>query len=202
MNSPQTEAEWIAGLSAEDLPTRRAAVDGIYRAYGAGLLGLCLRIACCRSDAGDALQATFVQVLRYGSGFRGESSLRTWISRIAIRSALAVHARRGRRATDELSEDSRAPGGGPAEQAADNEGAARLLAAVARLPAEQRVVLGLAAFDAMPGVEIAAVLGIPQGPVYSRLHAARSKLRSLLEPAADAAPIRQEPLPLAGPRPV
>ncbi len=41
-------------------------------------------------------------------------------------------------------------------------------------------MLGLAAFDGMQGVDIAEVLGIPEGTVYSRLHAARAKLRSLL----------------------
>jgi RNA polymerase sigma-70 factor (ECF subfamily) len=121
-----------------------------------------------------------VQVLRYSASFRGESSLRTWISRIAIRSALTIQARRRRRPDVELTDERSDLASGPAEQVADNEGAVRLLRAIARLPAEQRLVLGLAAFDDMPGVEIAQVLGIPEGTVYSRLHAARSKLRTLL----------------------
>ncbi len=180
MNPPSNETDWIAALGADNAAERQAAVDGIYRAYGAGILGLCLRIVCCQSEAEDALQETFVQVLRYSASFRGESSLRTWISRIAIRSALTIQARRRRRPDVELTDERSDLASGPAEQVADNEGAVRLLRAIARLPAEQRLVLGLAAFDDMPGVEIAQVLGIPEGTVYSRLHAARSKLRTLL----------------------
>lgn len=180
MNPPPSESQWIQDLGSRNEATRRAAADAIYRAYGAGLLGLCLRITCCRSDAEDALQETFVQLLRFGKDFRGDSSLRTWISRIAIRRALAVKARRAGRHAAELSNEDSDRSRDAAEQAADIEAAERLLAAVAKLPAPQRVVLGLAAFDGMQGVDIAEVLGIPEGTVYSRLHAARTKLRSLL----------------------
>jgi RNA polymerase sigma-70 factor (ECF subfamily) len=180
MNPPPDEAQWILGLSSDAEPVRRAALDDIYRAYGAGLLGLCLRVTCCQSDAEDALQETFVQLLRYGQSFRGDSSLRTWVTRIAIRSALAIKSKHTRRRNTELTEDRHDLSAGPAERAADNEGASRLLAAISKLPAEQRIVLGLAAFDGLKGVDIAEVLGIPEGTVYSRLHTAREKLRQLL----------------------
>jgi RNA polymerase sigma-70 factor, ECF subfamily len=180
VNPSTSEAQWIAGLASNAEPARRAALDAIYRAYGTGLLGLCLRITCCQSDAEDALQETFVQLLRCAQSFRGDSSLRTWVTRIAIRSALAIRARRSQRPASELTEDSHDSSAGPAERAADNEGAARLLAAIAKLPAEQRIVLGLAAFEGLKGVDIAEVLGIPEGTVYSRLHTAREKLRQMV----------------------
>jgi RNA polymerase sigma-70 factor (ECF subfamily) len=46
------------------------------------------------------------------------------------------------------------------------------------LPLEQRVVLGLAVGDELPYAEIAVILGIPEGTVASRLHAARENLRA------------------------
>ena len=60
------------------------------------------------------------------------------------------------------------------------EGAFRLLAAIAALPLEQRVVLGLATGDGLPHAEIAAILGVPEGTVGSRLHSARSNLKQRL----------------------
>jgi RNA polymerase sigma-70 factor (ECF subfamily) len=64
---------------------------------------------------------------------------------------------------------------------AQREGAARILAAMAQLPATQRAVLALAALDDLPQTEIAVVLGVPPGTVYSRLHQARERMREALE---------------------
>lgn len=184
MNRHPEEPRWIEALRSDDRATRANALDAIYRAYGPGLLGLCLRITCHRGDGEDALQETFVQVLRYGASFRGESALRTWITRIAIRAALEIRARKGRRAEAELLDPPADLEPGPDGQAADDEQASRLLAAISRLSAEQRVVLGLFAFDGLAGADIAEVLGIPEGTVHSRLHTARAKLRAMLESKA------------------
>jgi RNA polymerase sigma-70 factor (ECF subfamily) len=72
-------------------------------------------------------------------------------------------------------------GDGAPEALAQREGAARILAAMSRLPAPQRAVLALAALDDLPQTEIAAVLGVPPGTVYSRLHQARERMRKALE---------------------
>jgi RNA polymerase sigma-70 factor (ECF subfamily) len=56
----------------------------------------------------------------------------------------------------------------------------KLLAAIAALPLEQRVVLGLATGDRLPHAEIAAILGVPEGTVGSRLHSARANLKQRL----------------------
>jgi RNA polymerase sigma-70 factor, ECF subfamily len=62
---------------------------------------------------------------------------------------------------------------------------AEVLRAMARLPAEQREVLLLAAVEELRYEEIAAVLAVPIGTVMSRLSRARERLRGLLaEPAA------------------
>ena len=49
------------------------------------------------------------------------------------------------------------------------------------LPAPQRAVLALSALQDLPRVEIAAILGVPEGTVHSRLHHARNRLRERLE---------------------
>jgi RNA polymerase sigma-70 factor (ECF subfamily) len=60
-----------------------------------------------------------------------------------------------------------------------------VLRAMARLPAEQREVLLLAAVEELRYEEIAAVLAVPIGTVMSRLSRARERLRGLMaEPAA------------------
>jgi RNA polymerase sigma-70 factor (ECF subfamily) len=54
--------------------------------------------------------------------------------------------------------------------------ARRAVAALARLPAGPRAVLSLFAVEGLSHREIADILGIPEGTVWSRLHAARRKL--------------------------
>jgi RNA polymerase sigma-70 factor, ECF subfamily len=58
--------------------------------------------------------------------------------------------------------------------------ARRLAAALARLPAEQRAVLSLFALDGLGHREIAEILGVPEGTVWSRLHGARKRLAAEL----------------------
>jgi RNA polymerase sigma-70 factor (ECF subfamily) len=63
-------------------------------------------------------------------------------------------------------------GSGRIEAAAD---VSRVLRAVGRLPAEQRAVLSLFALEGLRHGEIAEILGIPEGTVWSRLHMARNE---------------------------
>jgi len=55
-----------------------------------------------------------------------------------------------------------------------------VLAALERLSAGQRAVLALFAVDGLGHGEIAAILGVPEGTVWSRLFAARTRLREAL----------------------
>ncbi len=109
--------------------------------------------------------------------------------RIAIRAALRARSRRGRTerretarldATDLLDAELSSLAGDaqdPGAIALEREDAARVLAAIERLPAPQRTVLGPAALEEMPQAAIAAILGIPVGTVSSRLSAAWESLR-------------------------
>ncbi len=192
MIEPAVEARLVAALSARDRRAREDALHELFQHVARPLFQLCLRVTCRPADAEDAVQETFVDVLRGIDGFRGEARLTTWLFRIAIRAALRVKSRSERAervsagAFDGVEPDGRrahANGGGadPADLLAEREGAARVLSAIARLPAAQRTVLGLAALEDLPRVEVAQILGVPVGTVDSRLHAARETLRAELE---------------------
>jgi RNA polymerase sigma-70 factor (ECF subfamily) len=60
--------------------------------------------------------------------------------------------------------------------------ARRVHAAMLRLPAEHRAVLSLLALEGLSHREVAEVLGVPEGTVWSRLHAARRRLSEVLRP--------------------
>jgi len=60
----------------------------------------------------------------------------------------------------------------------------RFLDALARLPEEHRVVLSLFAVEGLDHAQIAEIVGVPAGTVWSRLHNARKRLGALMAATA------------------
>lgn len=108
--------------------------------------------------------------------FRGESRLSTWIYRIAIRAALEHRARR--RSTEPL--DPELPGPSEEDELMARDRARRLLLAMEKLSVEHRTVLSLFAVEGLSHKEIAEILGVPEGTVWSRLNGARRRLTAEL----------------------
>lgn len=156
---------------------REEAFAEIYAAFCEPVHGLC-RSLCAPADADDALQETFCAVLAGLGRFRGESSLSTWIYRIAIRSAVRVRARSRRHAPVEPARERAAPAAAdPLVAREEHEG---IDAALARLSLEHRLVLALFAVEGLPQAEIARILGVAEGTVWSRLCRARKRLATEL----------------------
>ena len=86
-----------------------------------------------------------------------------------------MRARRRGAASSDDGAQALAPGGGEAAMVAHVE-ARRVAAALDRLPAERRAVLSLFALGGLGHREIAGIFGVPEGTVWSRLHAARRQL--------------------------
>jgi RNA polymerase sigma-70 factor (ECF subfamily) len=176
---PKLEARLTADLRGGQ-EERERALSVLFEHTRESLYGIALRMTGRPDLADDAVQETFVGVLRGADGFRGDARLATWLYRIAVRAAMRV-SDRSRRPTEPLPEELAVGSHEPPEELAQREGAARILAAMAQLPATQRAVLALAALDDLPQTEIAVVLGVPPGTVYSRLHQARERMREALE---------------------
>lgn len=139
-----------------------------------------------RSDAEDVAQEAFVLAFRKLDGFRGESSVRTWL--VAIGWRLALSRRRGplRRLRHMLSIDpavesvmpSRAPSPETAVIDADLLGHVRGL--IRRLSPKLRDALLLSTGSEMSSDEVAAILEIPPGTLRWRVLEARRQLREQL----------------------
>lgn len=169
-------SEREAALLARSLDgaTRDAAFDELFAALREQVFAVCLHVTGNTADADDALQETFLAVHAGLPGFRGEARLSTWVHRIAVRAAIRSRSRSRRRmAVDLHAEDLAARGADPVLAA---EFATRLDAAMDRLSAEHRVVISLFAVDGLKHAAIAAILGVPEGTVWSRLHLARKRL--------------------------
>lgn len=171
MLGPEAEAALIERARASGAGQEQAVAE-LFRVYRNPVLALCRSITLHPADAEDALQEVFVAVHRALGRFRGESRLSTWLYRVAIRTALEVKSRRRR--AEPL--DHALPGREEERQLLARDEARKLPAAIALLPAAHRVVLSLFALDGLTHREIAGILGVPEGTVWSRLNAARRRL--------------------------
>ena len=146
-----------------------------------------------RDEALDLSQEVFLRVFRTIYRFRGQSSLRTWIYRIAVNQARNRHRfwRRRHRA-DQVSLDQHIATHGellssgeskPDRMFAQKELAERLQRALDHLPFDQRTAIVLREIDGLSYEEIAFSLGVAVGTVKSRLTRARQALRLELREA-------------------
>ena len=140
-----------------------------------------------RDEALDLSQDVFLRVFRTIHRFRGQSTLRTWIYRIAVNQARNRHRfwRRRHRA-DQVSFDAHVAAHGefpssrqwtPEHALEQKELAARLQGALNHLPFDQRTVIVLREVDGLSYEDIAFSLGVAIGTVKSRLTRARQALR-------------------------
>ena len=145
------------------------------------------------AEAEDVVQEAYVRAYRGLAGFRGDASLSTWLTRIALNEALG-RLRRRRHTVDleaiEIAQNGggasilmfpTAPGGNPEGAAARREIRRLLEEAIDELPEIFRTVLVARDVDGMSVEETAQILGIRPETVRTRLHRARRVLRTALD---------------------
>jgi RNA polymerase sigma-70 factor (ECF subfamily) len=154
------------------------------------VFALALNLLGDRDDALDLSQDVFLLVFRTLPGFRGQSTLRTWIYRIVVNQARNRQRWwRRRRRGDQVSLEEHLRRFGEMESRhevlpdrllASKETAARIRCALDRLPFDQRTALILREVDGLRYEEIAYSLDVAVGTVKSRLTRARQALRAEL----------------------
>ena len=142
------------------------------------------RLLGSHEDADEAAQIAFVRAWQALNGFRGESSLRTWLVRIVLNVSKSLRAKAppldGLEGQEQLA-DTRA---GSEDLLRRRESAVRVRRAVNQLPPRQREVVMLKVFSEMTHREVAQILGLSEGAVKAHLHQAVSNLRRLMAGAA------------------
>jgi len=134
-------------------------------------------------DAEDAVQETFLRYFRHRKDWPAIRNRRSWLARVAWRAAL--DRRRGEPeiplgdAAEGVSE-MKAAGAGPEEIAARREMQALLEHLIRTLPQELRATVLLSSAQELSSVEVAEILGIPEGSVRERLWRARKILKEKL----------------------
>jgi RNA polymerase sigma-70 factor (ECF subfamily) len=186
-----------AALVAELRAGSEEAFAWLISRYHQPIYSLLARTVQDRADAADLTQEVFVKVFRGVSSFHGESSLRTWIYRIALREASNQrrwwmrHKQQEVPIEQEIYEsDSSAPirlkemlvdpSESPFDNALHAETRARVEAALAEVPEPYRTTLILRDIEGFVYEEVAEMQGVNLGTVKSRLVRGRACLKSIL----------------------
>ena len=167
------------------------ALGTLYDRHGRTVFGALYRMLGAPEPAEEVAQDTFHAVWRRAGTYRADrGSVRTWLLAIARNAAIDWRRTKGRR-TDreaiideaaELVEEIRVD-----DRVIASLRAERVRAAVASLPAEQRIVLSLAFWSGLSQSEIATRTRTPLGTVKSRVRLGMSKLRDQLRPETEGA---------------
>jgi RNA polymerase sigma-70 factor (ECF subfamily) len=185
------------------------AFESLVHDYYAPMLRLALVYVSDRRLAEEAIQDTWIGVLRGLPKFEGRSSLKTWVFSILVNKAKTAAQREGRYVPLEWNDDAESDGPTvPPERffSADSETKpnhwlfapqswesipeTRLLStetreiieqAIDALPANQRLVITLRDIDQWSSDEVCNALGITESNQRVLLHRARSKVRGVLE---------------------
>jgi RNA polymerase sigma-70 factor (ECF subfamily) len=142
---------------------------------------VCFRFVGNHEDASDLTQDVFIRAYRGLARFKAESTLSTWLYRIAVNASLnrvslktaATEPLEVDRHVDERASD-------PADEVLRHERASRVRAAIARLPKKQRATLVLRVYQELPHEQIAKILGSSVGAVKANFCHALGNLKRIL----------------------
>jgi RNA polymerase sigma-70 factor, ECF subfamily len=180
MEIPRSSVHDQTGQRAEE----EEALAALVSQYAATLYRVAFSVLRNPSDAEDAVQETFLRVLRHRDTLGEVRDNRVWLIRIVWNIVLDRKRRsKTRPETDDVAELARvlpAKGLSAEELTAAAQHHASVMACVDKLPAKERQVLMLSAFEELSSVEIAAVLEITESSVRSRLFRARNRMAELL----------------------
>jgi RNA polymerase sigma-70 factor, ECF subfamily len=180
------DAELVLLLRAGDSP----AFAALMRRHNQRLYRLARGVVRNDAEAEEVVQESYLRAFTHLDGFRGQSSLATWLARIVLNEAFGrLRRRRPMIDVDATAEDPTPPGSAPpalADEACPERALARkelrraIERAVDDLPPPFRTVFVMRAIEQMSIEETAACLGIPGDTVKTRLYRANRQLRRAL----------------------
>ena len=164
----------------------QAAFDILFSKYNNKLYASLLAFTKSQDLAEDLTQKTFIRVWKKIETFRGDSSLFTWIYRIAINLAkneFSSKQAKNQGITDNIedSHDLVSPVSSPESHAIEAESMQAVMGFITSLPTDLREAISLREFDGKSYEEIAQITGSPIGTVRSRIFRAREEILNFMK---------------------
>ena len=172
-------------LIAKALQGNKSAWLKLVKRYESLVYNYAYRMVSNPDDAMDLMQDTFMAICRNLAGFRGESSFKSWLLKIAHYRCIEFYRKKRPtvdfdevpEAYDEQSEYC------PELAMVLGQQNHELVSAMALLPVNQRVVIEMKFFQFLTFDDIAVQLGVSTNTVKSRLYAGLNKMKQVLEVA-------------------
>ncbi len=189
----------ISGLQAGE----ESAYERLIQRFQAPVYNLAWRLLADPADASDVVQEVFLKIFRNVGSFRGDSTLRTWVYRIAVneshnRRRWLFRHRRGETGIDDAFDDNDTrekplmdSGETPFDFTMNREAQLLLEEGLAAINPVFRAALVLREIEDMSYDEIAEILEVSIGTVKSRIMRGREALRRYLATRLDPAPAMQ-----------
>ena len=179
------DAAMVAGCRAGDATS----LEQFFQTHCRYVERVIARLTGPTPDLEDLVQTTFIQAFQRFGRYRGEASLKTWVTRIAVHTALH-QLRAGLRRTVplELVPDAALPqaASAPADQeAADKQLARRLHALLDNVAPKKRVAFILYTIEDYSIEEVAALTGASKAATKSRIWFARRELLAMVRAQSD-----------------
>lgn len=149
-------------------------IGEVFERLGPSLYRLAYSYLKNRSDAEDAVQETFLRLLKSDRRFASQDDLKRWLMTVTANCCKDVLRSAKRRREVPMQDEALALREAPAQQDSD------VGAALFRLPEKYRSVIYLYYYEGYPSKEISKILHITQSAVLTRLERARKQLQQLL----------------------
>jgi RNA polymerase sigma-70 factor (ECF subfamily) len=166
--------------------------EQLFERYSSMVFGLVFQILGDREEALDVSQEVFLTIYRKMDTFRGESSLKTWIYRIAVhraanrfrwwnrlrrRGTVSLEEHLSKSPNQELSWNLRSKAQSPEEALLSQEERTEIERMLLKLPLQQRIAVIMRDIEGMSYDEIAESLHVSLGTVKSRIARGREELK-------------------------
>jgi RNA polymerase sigma-70 factor (ECF subfamily) len=175
---PDADVDIERRLAREAAAGSETAFAALFEAYRLEVYRIACAVIGDPDLANDAVQETFLKVYEGLRHWREASAFRTWLFRIAVRSAIDQRRRSARHRR--LPGLGREPTHDPRGQLDDALALERLQGLTERLASQQRLVLRLRLFGDLTNAEVAQALGLTASNVRMHLTQAVRRLRELL----------------------
>ena len=173
-SSPDTEL--VERYLAGDM----TAFDELMIRYERQIYRFCYRFVDNREDAMDLAQDVFIKAFEHLGSFRGESSLKTWLYRIATNHCIN-HVRKHSQEFVEVTEDTGRIVASVHSDMEDREQREQFRRLVKRLPPKQKAILELRINEHLSYEEIARISGRSVSTIKASVFFALEKLRKLVK---------------------
>ncbi len=160
--------------------------------YHQMVIRICMSFVNQQEDAEDIGQEVFIEMFKSMSSFREESSLSTWLYRMAVNKSLDFIRQKKRKKRgygllsnmdhSELANLSVADLNDSDGIMEEEERRRILMNVMLKLPERQRVALTLSKLDELPQKEVARIMDVSEGSIESLLVRGKKKLKELLLP--------------------